>query len=114
MQTNWIVERSALDSPLYANIFGASDDNDDVFIWPYVWMNREQAMTAAQADEFAAALYGGYLAAKVILSVGLVTTSLLAAWFLTVDLRLLLHVRFRVKPAKTEPAQEGKPPQSKP
>ena len=52
MQTNWMVERATLDSPLYANIFGVAGGDDDVFVWPYMWANREQGLTAAQADEF--------------------------------------------------------------
>ena len=112
MQSNWIVERTTLDSPLYANIFGRTDDNDDVFIWPYIWVNREQGLTEVQAEEFATALYGGYVAAKAVLLVGLIMTSLLAVSFLF-DLRFLLHggsrVNYRVKPTKADPAHECKP-----
>ena len=98
MQTNWMVERSTLDSPLYANIFGGAGGDNDVFVWPYMWVNREQGLTAAQADEFSTALYGGYLAAKLILLLGLIMTGLLAVMLLF-DLRAFCAC----KPAKTEP-----------
>ena len=98
MQTNWMVERATLDSPLYANIFGGAGGDDDVFVWPYLWVNRQQGLTAAQAGEFSNALYGGYLAAKLVLLLGLLMTSLLTAVILF-ELRALCAC----KPAKTEP-----------
>lgn len=88
LQNNWMIERSSLDSPMYANIFQGADDNDDVFVWPYVFANREQGLTTDQADEFAAALYGGYLIAKLVLVVGIGACGLLAATFLY-ELRFL-------------------------
>ena len=92
-----MVERTALDSPLYANIFGEAGGDNDVFVWPYMWVNREQGLTAAQADEFSNALYGSYLAAKLVLLLGLVISSLLAAALL-LELRALRAC----KPAKKE------------
>ena len=80
-QNNFIVERTMLDSPMYANIFGRSDDNNDVFVWPYMWANREAGLTAEQAADFELALYGGYTAAKAILLVGILMSSVLAATF---------------------------------
>ena len=101
MQTNWMIERATLDSTLYANIFGGTDDNDDVFVWPYMWANREQGLTAVQADEFTTALYGGYLAAKATLLLGLIVSGLLAA-VLFVDLRSFCSI----KPGKIEPVKD--------
>ena len=98
LQNNWMIERSSLDSPMYANIFQGADDNDDVFVWPYVLANREQGLTTDQADEFAAALYGGYLIAKLVLVVGIGACGLLAATFLY-ELRFLRSAM----PAKTVP-----------
>lgn len=53
-----------------------------------MWVNREQGLTAAQADEFSNALYGGYLAAKLVLLLGLVISGLLTAALL-LELRAL-------------------------
>ena len=80
-QNNFIVERTMLDSPMYANIFGGNDDNNDVFVWPYMWANREAGLTQEQAADFELALYGGYTAAKAILLIGILMTVLLAASF---------------------------------
>ena len=103
LQTNWMVERATLDSPLYANIFNGTGGEDGVFVWPYMWGNREQGLTAAQADEFSAALYGGYLAAKLVLLLGLIMTGLLAA-VLLFELRALCARRKRaILPVKTAP-----------
>tara|TARA_B110001452_G_C15235075_1_gene427638 strand:+ start:120 stop:3326 length:3207 start_codon:yes stop_codon:yes gene_type:complete len=80
-QNNFIVERTMLDSPMYANIFGRSDDNNDVFVWPYMYANREAGLTPEQAADFEMALYGGYTAAKAILLIGILLTCVLAVTF---------------------------------
>merc|ERR1712087_571168 len=58
VQTNWYVEQTLLDSMRYANIFSAESDNDDVFVWPYLYISGGGGITEeGAAVAFHAGLY---------------------------------------------------------
>jgi len=59
LQNNFYIEKKMFDSSAYANIFTATTDNDDVFIWPYVWYDRAVGMEQDSADNIAK-IYKGY------------------------------------------------------
>ena len=58
LQTNFYIEKTMLDSTRYANIFSGTTDNGDVFVWPYLYLNRQPGLTQDQADTFVATIYG--------------------------------------------------------
>jgi len=72
LQTNWYVERSLIDTPRYANIFSAETDNNDVFVWPFMYIKKEPGITDAGAKEFVSLIYGAYDRAFLLDLVGLV------------------------------------------
>jgi len=72
LQTNWYVERSLIDTPRYANIFSAETDNNDVFVWPFMYIKKEPAITDAGAKEFVSLIYGAYDRAFLLDLVGFV------------------------------------------
>ena len=58
LQTNFYIEKTMLDSTRYANICSGTTDNGDVFVWPYLYLNRQPGLTQDQADTFVATIYG--------------------------------------------------------
>ena len=56
LQANWYVEATLLDSQRYANVFTADTDNDDSFVWPYVFVRRHVEI----ADDDASSLKEAY------------------------------------------------------
>merc|ERR1712207_35789 len=60
LQTNWYIERSMIDTSRYASIFSASSDNDDVFVWPFMYIKKEPAITDSGAEKFISLIYGSY------------------------------------------------------
>jgi len=56
LQANWYVEAALLDSQRYANVFTANTDNDDSFVWPYVFVRRHVEI----ADDDASSLKEAY------------------------------------------------------
>jgi len=60
LQTNWYIEKSMIDTARYANVFSASTDNGDVFVWPFMYIKKEPAITDSGAKEFIGLIYGTY------------------------------------------------------
>merc|ERR1711920_421258 len=60
LQTNWYIEKSMVDTARYANIFSAETDNSDVFVWPFMYIKKEPAITDTGASEFTKLIYGAY------------------------------------------------------
>jgi len=61
LQTNFYIEKTMLDSTRYENIFSGTTDNGDVFVWPYLYLNRQPGLSQDQADTFVATIYRAYL-----------------------------------------------------
>merc|ERR1712084_127074 len=60
LQTNWYIEKSMMDTRRYANLFSAETDNGDVFVWPFMYIKKEPAITASGARDFVKLIYGAY------------------------------------------------------
>merc|ERR1712187_54581 len=60
LQTNWYIEKSMVDSSRYANVFSAESDNNDVFVWPFMYIKKEPAITESGASQFKELVYGAY------------------------------------------------------
>merc|ERR1712137_1368330 len=60
LQMNWYIERSMIDSSRYSNIFSAQTDNDDVFVWPFMYIKKEPSITDSGAKKFVEQIYGTY------------------------------------------------------
>merc|ERR1711920_1138068 len=60
LQTNWYIEKSMIDTARYANIFSAESDNDDVFVWPFMYIKKEPGIDDKGAKEFVSVVYGAY------------------------------------------------------
>merc|ERR1712113_754345 len=60
LQTNWYIEKSMIDTARYANVFSAETDNGDVFVWPFMYIKKEPAITDSGADDFINLIYGAY------------------------------------------------------
>jgi len=60
LQMNWYVERSMIDSARYSNLFSAQTDNDDVFVWPFMYIKKEPSITDSGAKKFVEQIYGTY------------------------------------------------------
>merc|ERR1712038_139945 len=60
LQTNWYIERSMIDTARYANVFAAETDNSDVFVWPFMYIKKEPAITDSGAKDFISLIYGAY------------------------------------------------------
>merc|ERR1711920_1129864 len=60
LQTNWYIEKSMIDTARYATIFSAETDNNDVFVWPFMYIKKEPAITDSGADDFINLIYGAY------------------------------------------------------
>merc|ERR1712238_235119 len=60
LQTNWYIERSFMDTARYANVFSADSDNNDVFVWPFMYIKKEPAITDSGASNFKKVIYGAY------------------------------------------------------
>merc|ERR1712051_138378 len=60
LQTNWYIEKSMIDTARYANLFSAETDNNDVFVWPFMYIKKEPAITDAGAAAFISKIYGAY------------------------------------------------------
>merc|ERR1712151_943017 len=60
LQTNWYIERSMIDTARYANVFAAESDNNDVFVWPFMYIKKEPAITDSGAKDFINLIYGAY------------------------------------------------------
>merc|ERR1712238_401902 len=50
LQTNWYIEKSMIDTARYA----------DVFVWPFMYIKKEPAITDSGAKEFIGLIYGTY------------------------------------------------------
>merc|ERR1711920_671425 len=53
-------EKSMMDTRRYANLFSAETDNGDVFVWPFMYIKKEPAITASGARDFVKLIYGAY------------------------------------------------------
>merc|ERR1712190_572408 len=71
LQTNWYIERSMIDTARYSNVFAAETDNNDVFVWPFMYIKKEPGITDAGAKEFVSLVYGAYDKAFLLDLVGL-------------------------------------------
>merc|ERR1711920_960488 len=71
LQMNWYIERSLIDTARYANIFPAQTDNNDVFVWPFMYIKKEPAITDTGAEDFISLVYGAYDKAFLLDLVGL-------------------------------------------
>merc|ERR1712007_294420 len=71
LQMNWYIERSLIDTARYANIFSAQTDNNDVFVWPFMYIKKEPAITDTGAEDFISLVYGAYDKAFLLDLVGL-------------------------------------------
>merc|ERR1711920_951883 len=71
LQTNWYIERSLIDTVRYANVFSAESDNGDVFVWPFMYIKKEPAITDSGAEDFISLVYGAYDKAFLLDLVGL-------------------------------------------
>merc|ERR1712113_1370671 len=71
LQMNWYIERSLIDTSRYANIFSAQTDNNDVFVWPFMYIKKEPAITDTGAEDFISLVYGAYDKAFLLDLVGL-------------------------------------------
>merc|ERR1719343_538463 len=60
LQTNWYIEKSMIDTTRYASMFSAETDNSDVFVWPFMYIKKEPAITDSGAKEFISLIYGTY------------------------------------------------------
>jgi len=60
LQTNWYIEKSMMDTSRYANIFSAESDNGDIFVWPFMYIKKEPAITDSGARDFTNLIYGAY------------------------------------------------------
>merc|ERR1712084_169962 len=60
LQTNWYIEKSMIDTSRYANIFSSETDNSDVFVWPFMYIKKEPAITDSGANDFINLIYGTY------------------------------------------------------
>merc|ERR1711957_557447 len=60
LQTNWYIERSMVDTARYANVFSAESDNNDVFVWPFMYIKKEPAITESGASNFCALVAAAY------------------------------------------------------
>jgi len=60
LQMNWYIEKSMIDTTRYANLFTAETDNDDVFVWPFMYVKKEPIITDADATKFIDRIYGNY------------------------------------------------------
>jgi len=60
LQTNWYIEKSMIDTTRYANIFSADSDNDDVFVWPFMYIKKEPGIDDKGAKDFISIIYGAY------------------------------------------------------
>jgi len=60
LQMNWYIERSMIDSARYSNIFSAQTDNDDTFVWPFMYIKKEPSITDSGAKKFVEQIYGTY------------------------------------------------------
>jgi len=56
LQTNWYIEKNMMDTSRYANVFS----NTEVFVWPFMYIKKEPAMTEEQANQFKSVVYGAY------------------------------------------------------
>merc|ERR1711920_202496 len=71
LQMNWYIERSLIDTARYSNIFSAETDNNDVFVWPFMYIKKEPAITDTGAEDFISLVYGAYDKAFLLDLVGL-------------------------------------------
>merc|ERR1712060_107139 len=60
LQTNWYIEKSMIDTGRYATIFSSETDNSDVFVWPFMYIKKEPAITDSGAHDFINLIYGAY------------------------------------------------------
>merc|ERR1719491_1344461 len=60
LQTNWYIEKSMMDTSRYANVFSAESDNGDIFVWPFMYIKKEPAITDSGARDFTNLIYGTY------------------------------------------------------
>merc|ERR1711878_135079 len=60
LQRNWYIERSMIDTARYSNLFSAETDNNDVFVWPFMYIKKEPGITDAGAKEFVSLVYGAF------------------------------------------------------
>merc|ERR1712113_1202646 len=71
LQMNWYIERSLIDTARYSNIFSAETDNNDVFVWPFMYIKKEPAITDTGATDFISLVYGAYDKAFLLDLIGL-------------------------------------------
>merc|ERR1712113_1184057 len=60
LQMNWYIERSLIDTARYSNLFSAETDNNDVFVWPFMYIKKEPGITESGAKDFTSIIYGAY------------------------------------------------------
>merc|ERR1712060_161668 len=60
LQTNYYIENLMFDSPRYANIFSAETDNNDTFVWPYMFIKLEGGINKRFALDFRKLWWGIY------------------------------------------------------
>jgi len=60
LQTNWYIERSLIDTARYANVFSAETDFSDGFVWPFMYIKKEPAITDSGAKDFISIIYGAF------------------------------------------------------
>ena len=72
LQFNFYIEQTMIDSDRYQNIFASPDDNSNVFIWPYSYLDRKKLLTDDDASAFKSAVYFGFMLQAVLLILGVV------------------------------------------
>jgi len=56
LQTNWYIEKKMMDTSRYANVFSTNE----VFVWPFMYIKKEPAITEEGANSFKRVIYGAY------------------------------------------------------
>jgi|TARA_B110000196_G_scaffold256469_1_gene226658 hypothetical protein len=71
-QLNFMIEATMLNSNRYANLFSASTDNGNSFVWPYVYLKRTQILEDDDADNYKRRIYGSFTLGFALIITGIV------------------------------------------
>jgi len=72
LQINLYVDKTFLDSARYANLFSATTDNGDTFVWPWMYISRIPQIKDKDAKDYKDAIYGMYYIGMWLAIVGIV------------------------------------------
>ena len=72
LQSNWVLERTMLNSLRYAPLF----EQNNTYVWPFVYLERTTTLTDDQATKFKDRVYGSFVISLAVLA----AAPLIGAW----------------------------------